>query len=76
MCLAVPVQVKEVIDENIAKVEIDGVGLSVSRVLVENLEIDDYVLIHAGFIIEKLLPEDAQDKLSLYAEYQRKTGQI
>ncbi len=75
MCLAVPVKVTEILEQSKAKVEIDGVSLHVSSVLIENLQVDQYVLIHAGFIIEKLTDEDAQDKLDLYDEYLQKTGQ-
>ena len=69
MCLAVPVKVLEVIDNMHAKVEIDGVKLEVASGLVDNVELGDYVLIHAGFIIEKVSNEEAQEKLKIWDEY-------
>lgn len=74
MCLAVPVKVIDIEEDVFAHVEIHGVKLKVSRMLIDELNVGDYVLVHAGFIIEKLSLEDAQDKLELYAEYQEKAG--
>lgn len=53
MCLAVPGQIK-LINKNLAKVSIMGVEKSVDIQLIENPHIKDYVLIHAGFAIEKI----------------------
>ncbi|MBF0361468.1 MAG: HypC/HybG/HupF family hydrogenase formation chaperone [Oligoflexia bacterium] len=71
MCLAVPVKVTEVKENHLAVVEMNNVKLNVSRLLVDNLQIGDYVLIHAGFIIEKMSYEEAKDKLDLFDEYYR-----
>lgn len=72
MCLAVPVKVLERDSDKTAMVEIDGVKLSVSTLLIGDIAPDDYVLVHAGFIIEKLHPEDARDKIALFEEYRQK----
>ncbi|MBF0298557.1 MAG: HypC/HybG/HupF family hydrogenase formation chaperone [Oligoflexia bacterium] len=69
MCLAVPVKVTEIKENNLAEVEMNNVKLNVSRLLVENLNVGDYVLIHAGFIIERMTYEEAKDKLDLFDEY-------
>ncbi len=74
MCLAVPVKVVEIVDEKKAIVELKGVRLDVIRKLVPDLSIGDYVLVHAGFIIEKMKEEDAMEKIKLYDEYFEKTG--
>ncbi|MBL6989457.1 MAG: HypC/HybG/HupF family hydrogenase formation chaperone [Bacteriovoracaceae bacterium] len=72
MCLAIPVKVVDIRDDMMAKVEKDGVKLDVATMLVEDLKVGEYVLVHAGFIIERLTLEDAQDKLDLYREFQEK----
>jgi len=76
MCLAIPVRVKELLDASSAKVEVDGISIDVSTVLVTDLKVGDYVILHAGFILEKLTEEDALDKLSLWDEYYKKQGII
>lgn len=75
MCLAVPVQVKEVVNDQCVKVEIGGVFLKVSSLLTPDVSYGDYVLVHAGFIIEKLTDQDAQEKLDLFKEIYAKLKQ-
>lgn len=53
MCLAVPGIIKS-IHGNLAKVDIMGIEKNVDIELIENPEIKDYILIHAGFGIEKI----------------------
>lgn len=53
MCLAVPMQVIQV-DDGLALCEIDGVRREASLMMVDDVAVGDYVLIHAGFAIEKL----------------------
>ena len=63
MCLGVPMQVLE-IDDDVAVCEIDGVRREASLMMVEDVAIGDYVLIHAGFAIEKLDVEEAEATLT------------
>ncbi|PLX82240.1 MAG: HypC/HybG/HupF family hydrogenase formation chaperone [Desulfuromonas sp.] len=67
MCLAVPMQVKQ-IDGDTALCEIDGVTREASLMMVEGIAVGDYVLIHAGFAIEKLDVEDAEETLALFRQ--------
>jgi len=53
MCLAVPSKVIE-INDSLAKVSVDGVVRDVSIMLLEDLKIGDYVIVHAGFAINRL----------------------
>ncbi|WP_368488245.1 HypC/HybG/HupF family hydrogenase formation chaperone [Clostridium sp. BJN0013] len=53
MCLAVPGIIKS-IHGNLAKVDIMGIEKNVDIELIENPKIKDYILIHAGFGIEKI----------------------
>jgi hydrogenase expression/formation protein HypC len=65
MCLGVPMQVKT-IDGEVAVCEIDGVRREASLMLVEGVRVGDFLLIHAGFAIEKLDEADAEETLALF----------
>jgi len=67
MCLAVPLKVEK-IDDNVATVMSDGVRIRVDASLVPDLKPGDYVLVHAGFAIEVLKPEEAEETLRLLDE--------
>jgi len=64
MCLGVPMQVKTITDD-LAICEIDGVQREASLMLVDGVQVGDYVLIHAGFAIEKI--DEAEAQLTLDA---------
>jgi len=53
MCLAVPSRIVEIKD-TIATVDVDGVTREASLMLLENACIGDYVIVHAGFAIERI----------------------
>ena len=53
MCLAVPSKIIE-IDDAVAKVEVDGVVRDASIMLMDDVKIGDYVIVHAGFAISKV----------------------
>jgi hydrogenase expression/formation protein HypC len=70
MCLAIPMKIIQK-KENIGKVETGGVVYDVNLTLVPDAGIGDYVLIHAGFAIEKLDQAEAQKTLDLFREMYR-----
>jgi hydrogenase expression/formation protein HypC len=67
MCLGVPMQVKS-IDGEMAVCEIDGVRREASLMMVDGVSVGDFVIIHAGFAIEKLDEEDARETLQLFRD--------
>jgi len=67
MCLGVPMQVKS-IDGETACCEIDGVRREASLMMVDGVAVGDFVIIHAGFAIEKLDEDDARETLRLFRE--------
>lgn len=70
MCLAVPMKVVKVEDE-VATCEMDGVVKTASLMMlgdVDPVKEGDYVLIHAGFCIERLDEADAEETLRLFRE--------
>ena len=64
MCLAVPMRVIE-ISGGMGKLEAGGVTRQVSLALLEHVEPGDYVLVHAGFAIERLDQDQARATLDL-----------
>ena len=56
--------VKE-IKNDVAKVDYGGVTKKVNTSLVDSLKVGDYVLIHAGFAIEKLDKKSAEESLEI-----------
>ncbi|MBL7075367.1 HypC/HybG/HupF family hydrogenase formation chaperone [candidate division KSB1 bacterium] len=70
MCLAVPMKVIK-IDGQDGLVEIGGVRGGVNLQLVENIKVGDYVIVHAGFAIEKLDEEEAQKTIAMFKEMER-----
>lgn len=70
MCLAVAAEVINVIDEYNADVEVQGVAMKISTMLVPKLQAGDYVLVHAGFAIEKIDQIAAEENLRIWRELQ------
>ncbi len=67
MCLAIPLEVIE-INDNIAKVSIGNTTREAYLDLMDKVKVGDFVLVHAGFAIEKLDKEEAEKTLSLFRE--------
>ncbi len=67
MCLGVPMKVIS-IEDDVAVCEIDGVRREASLMMVEGVEVGDFILIHAGFAIEKLDEDDARETLELFRQ--------
>lgn len=62
MCLAAPAQVIAVEGEE-ALVELNGVRLTVSRLLTPDLAPGDVALVHVGFVLSRIDPEEAEATL-------------
>ncbi len=69
MCLALPAKVVS-IDAlaDMATVALGEVRKDVSIALVDDVQIDDFVLIHVGYALNKVSPEEAQRTLEVFAE--------
>jgi hydrogenase expression/formation protein HypC len=67
MCLGVPARVIEV-KEASATVEVGGARREISVMLLDRVAAGDWVILHAGFAIEKLSPEEAEKTLALFKE--------
>ena len=71
MCLAIPAQVIELVDIEHAVVDMGGVRKTISTVLVDDLQIGDYVIVHVGYALNRLDPEEAAETLRLIAEFSK-----
>ncbi len=67
MCLAIPSKIVK-IENNMATIDVDGVRREVSLLLLEDASVGEYVIVHAGFAIQKIDEEAALDTLSLLRE--------
>jgi hydrogenase expression/formation protein HypC len=67
MCLAVPGRV-EAIEESVAVVDVGGATVRARLDLCPDAEPGEWVLVHAGFALEKVDEEYALETLALFAE--------
>lgn len=68
MCLAIPMKVLELKDDSMARVSAMGAEREVALDLTPQATVGDFVLVHAGFAIEVVDEEYAQDTLQLIQE--------
>jgi len=71
MCLAVPGKITEFIDNSnpkLAKVSFNGLIRKVCIEWIPEVIIGDYVIVHAGFAINRLNEEEALETLKLFEE--------
>jgi hydrogenase expression/formation protein HypC len=68
MCLAIPAEVTELLPDQMARVSLDGVGKIISVALIDDLKVGDYVILHVGYALTKIDPEEAKRTLALLAE--------
>jgi hydrogenase expression/formation protein HypC len=67
MCLAIPSKITQ-IENNMAVIDVDGVRRECSLLLVEDAQVGDYVIVHAGFAISKIDEAAALETLALLKE--------
>ena len=67
MCLSVPALVIK-IEEQMADVSVGGAIFRAGLQMVDNVSVGDYILLHAGFAIQKISEEEAIETLNLLKE--------
>ncbi len=65
MCLAIPIRVEALLDDSMARVTLSGVSKCVSIALLEDVRVGDYLLIHVGYALARLDPDEAAQTLAL-----------
>ena len=68
MCLAIPMRVVKKDNKDKAIVESNGLRRDINISLLKNVKIGNYVIVHAGFAIEKLDQKRAKETLSLFRQ--------
>ena len=68
MCLAIPARIAEILEGDQAVVDLGGVRKDVSLALVDDVAVGDYVIVHVGYALQKLDPEESEKTLARFAE--------
>lgn len=68
MCLALPSLVTEILPDDQAKVSLGGVAKTISLALVSDVAPGDYVIVHVGYALTKVDPDEAEKTLALFNE--------
>ncbi|RAU20660.1 HypC/HybG/HupF family hydrogenase formation chaperone [Paramagnetospirillum kuznetsovii] len=71
MCLALPSLVTELLADDNAKVNLGGVTKTVSLALVSDVKVGDYVIVHVGYALSVIDPEEAAQTLALFREMEQ-----
>ncbi len=69
MCLAIPARITEIDEDRLATVGILGVTRTIALDLTPQAQTGDFVLVHAGFAIEVVSEEHAQETLELIRQF-------
>ena len=67
MCLAIPARVVDLPEPGVALVDVGGVQKRISLALVDDVACGDYVIVHVGYALARLDPEEAQRTLETFA---------
>jgi len=67
MCLSVPAQIVK-IEGQMANVSVGGAVFRAGLHMVENVSVGDYILLHAGFAIQKISETEALETIKLLKE--------
>ncbi len=68
MCLAIPARVVALPEAETALIDVAGVRKRISLALVDDVAVGDYVIVHVGYALAKLDPDEAQRTLALFAQ--------
>lgn len=69
MCMAIPMKLVEKSDA-MGIVELEGLKLEVSLQLLDEVNVGEYLIVHAGFAIQKLDEDEALETIELIREIQ------
>ncbi len=75
MCLGVPAKVLELRENYLALVDYGGVKKVVDATLVPDVKPGDYVIVHAGAIIEKISKEEYEETIKILREILELSGE-
>lgn len=64
MCLAIPAKIIK-IDNNMGTIDMEGTQREVSLLLQEDAKVGDFVIVHAGFVIQTIDEQEAMESLKI-----------
>ena len=67
MCLSIPAKILS-IEGNMAEVSAGGAVFIAGLQMVENVKVGDYILLHAGFAIQKISESEAVETIRLFED--------
>jgi hydrogenase expression/formation protein HypC len=68
MCLAIPARVVDLPEPDVALIDVGGVRKRISLALVDGVRPGDYVIVHVGYALTRLDPDEAERTLRTFAE--------
>lgn len=68
MCLAIPARVIQIGEQGLGLVELGGVVREASFMLLPDAQLGDYVLLHAGYALQRVDEAEAEETIRLLAE--------
>ena len=71
MCIAWPMRLLSINEDKTALADLDGVVRRISMRLLPDAQVNDYVLVHAGYAIEKVDPLKAAEQLKIMEDLKK-----
>lgn len=71
MCLGIPMKIVQLNSDDNGLVELDGALSSVNLSLLDSPDVGEYVIVHAGYGIEKLDTDEADARIEIFEELER-----
>jgi hydrogenase expression/formation protein HypC len=68
MCLAIPMQIIELTNQQTGTVNLGGIKKQISTALIDDVMVGDYVIIHVGYALTKLDESEAKKTLALISD--------
>ncbi len=68
MCLAIPVRLNSILPDKMARVTLSGVSIEVPIALLDDVAVGDYVIVHVGYALARIDPDEAKRTLALMRE--------
>ncbi|MBN1899170.1 MAG: HypC/HybG/HupF family hydrogenase formation chaperone [Spirochaetes bacterium] len=65
MCLAIPMKIIKKLDDERSIAELEGVKREILTTLIPDLRVGDYVIVHAGFALNKVDFKEAEVIINL-----------
>jgi hydrogenase expression/formation protein HypC len=74
MCLALPARIVEMREGDLGLVDLGGVRKEISLALVSDVVVGDYVIVHVGYALSRLDPDEAERTLALFRDIDAPPG--